>query len=271
MFIGSIASVGIVVKESCSLSSEVKSVIEDFLKTNNMRITDCDSADVIVTIGGDGTFLEGLRKAMFAQNKLYIGINTGTLGFLTRIEYIYLEEVLNFFVNPSKAIIASMQVLELKIVYSDGTMQKEYAMNEFFIGGNQHSSIKFKQIYDDKPLQEVRANGIVISSEFGSTGWYRSLQGSLILKKGLIGSVLVCPIENRLCPAFSREVISEEVKIKILETYGKPLLLMNDNREVVTQNKRIDSLEIKYAPLGLPILSVKKYDRIEQIIEKVYK
>ena len=49
------------------------------------RVYDVEEADVMISVGGDGTFLEAARLG----DKPIIGVNNGTLGYLTEVEVIY--------------------------------------------------------------------------------------------------------------------------------------------------------------------------------------
>ena len=60
----------------------------------NFKVVDDDSADIVVPIGGDGAFLKAFRKTNFNSDLVYVGINTGTIGFLQSADENMLEKTL---------------------------------------------------------------------------------------------------------------------------------------------------------------------------------
>jgi Predicted sugar kinase len=65
-------------------AKEFVEYIENQLKTMGQKVVAIEEADILVVVGGDGTFLSAARK-FSAFQKPIVGINLGRLGFLTEI------------------------------------------------------------------------------------------------------------------------------------------------------------------------------------------
>ena len=58
-----------------------------------------ENEELAIAVGGDGTFLKMLKKSNFDSNICYVGINTGTLGFLQEIKPDEIDEFINKIIN----------------------------------------------------------------------------------------------------------------------------------------------------------------------------
>ena len=67
-------------------SDEKSRQIADKIRTLNERtanpLVEADDADLVIAIGGDGTFIDAVTSTKFSKKIIYTGIHTGTLGFL---------------------------------------------------------------------------------------------------------------------------------------------------------------------------------------------
>ena len=69
----------------------------------NFKVVDDDSADIVVPIGGDGAFLKAFRKTNFNSDLVYVGINTGTIGFLQSADENMLEKYKKYLIEEEKS------------------------------------------------------------------------------------------------------------------------------------------------------------------------
>ncbi len=73
-------------------SKKVKDLLEKELNKHHFEIVD-EKYDLAISIGGDGTFLKMVNENNFNNKVYYIGINSGTLGFLQEID---IDKTVNF-------------------------------------------------------------------------------------------------------------------------------------------------------------------------------
>ena len=109
-------------------------------------VSDISKADIIFSIGGDGTFL----KTASLTGKPIIGINTGTLGYLTEVHPDNLTKALSDILNGHYHI-ENRMMIEGEIRKPDGEIIKIPAsLNEIAISKNTFGVVRFDAVIDDK-------------------------------------------------------------------------------------------------------------------------
>lgn len=156
--------------------NKVKNRLEgkDYIFLRADRITEkyFDDIDLIITVGGDGTFI---RAASFIKDKLIIGINSeseyseGVLLSLKENELDVLEDIFNGKYKIQKKIRAKIKI--------NGKEIGNLSLNEVYFGvSNQfhtsHYIINYKNV-----SEEQRSSGVLIATPSGSTAWYKSARG----------------------------------------------------------------------------------------------
>jgi NAD+ kinase len=133
-------------------------------------------SDLIITIGGDGTILRA-AKAIVPEAVPILGINLGKLGFMSEISVDDVPNKLAGFLNGD-GWIEERAMLEARVISSGITCN---ALNDVFIG--RRSSARLVTIeckIDDQLLTTYRADGIIIASASGSTGYSLACGGPIL-------------------------------------------------------------------------------------------
>jgi len=174
-------------------SEHVKIIIEEdfnnFLQ-NNIRFTSKievfksyetlkEKADFLISIGGDGTLLKAVTYVR-ELNIPIMGINTGRLGFISSISATQISDAINDILKKEYTI-NERTLLELntsKNLFKD----KNFALNEVAVSKKDTSSmIRIDAYIDDEFLNTYWADGLVISTPTGSTGYSLSCGGPIIM------------------------------------------------------------------------------------------
>ena len=148
--------------------------------------------DVAIVLGGDGTYLEACRLLDY-RNTPVLGINVGSLGFLTEIS---IDEDFCFDKLFSKGFETSKRTL-LQVVVKEKTRTifKREALNDIVIERGARSRLLNLEIqYDKQFLGDVRADGLIVATPTGSTA-YNLAAGGPILHPEVQAFVL-----NPICP-----------------------------------------------------------------------
>ncbi|MHC5308777.1 NAD kinase [Myroides sp. LJL116] len=139
-----------------------------------------DDVDFFIGIGGDGTML---RAANFikSMNIPIVGINAGRLGFLANVQQDDIEILLpHIFENTytlSKRTLLSLQCNPAK----NNDFDIQYALNEVTVSRkNTTSMITVDTYLNDEYLATYWADGLIISTPSGSTGYSLSCGGPII-------------------------------------------------------------------------------------------
>lgn len=137
------------------------------------------NADFIFSIGGDGTLLESVMQARSRQIPI-LGINTGRLGFLATVSPAMVQDSLEALFS------GKFQIEDRTLVslLSDTDLFEEYnfALNDFTITKTDTSSMVTIHAYlDGEFLNSYWADGLIVSTPTGSTGYSLSCGGPVVL------------------------------------------------------------------------------------------
>jgi len=164
-----------------AFSDQLKEQIKDRLIELDF-IYDPQDPELIVSIGGDGTFLRAIHRHVEKLNQVaFIGVHTGTLGFFTD----YSKDDLEEFYNDLKTKEAEIQKIQLlKITTYNGSKLNDYfAVNEMRVENVKQTQL-INVLIDGEFFETFRGTGMCVSSQAGSTAYNRSLGGA-ILQEGL--------------------------------------------------------------------------------------
>ena len=137
------------------------------------------SADMVISIGGDGTFLKAVSR-VGNKNIPILGINTGRLGFLADISPAEMEETFNE-IYAKHYSIEERSVLQL--ICEDKHLQSSpFALNEIAILKRDSSSmISIRTAINGAFLTTYQADGLIIATPTGSTAYSLSVGGPIIV------------------------------------------------------------------------------------------
>lgn len=161
-------------KDECSRN------IENILKT---RLKDAgwqeesDQPELVIFVGGDGTFLYAAHKYMHLENTAFVGIHTGTLGFFTDYTKDELDICLQDIINQEGET-RGVPLLRVDIIKKSGT-ESVYAINEMRIE-NVIQTLDLELMIDNEFFENYRGTGMCVCTQAGSTAYNRSLKGAVI-------------------------------------------------------------------------------------------
>lgn len=163
----------VIVAKKDEISKSVESKITEVLLKNDW-IVDKKKPELILCVGGDGTFLHAVHKYIhYIDHCSFLAIHTGTLGFFTDYTVDEIEICLNDILNKSPKL-RSVPLLEIKC---DDKIY--YAVNEMRIENIIRTQLLDVRI-DGEFLETFRGTGMCVSTQSGSTAYNRSLKGAVI-------------------------------------------------------------------------------------------
>ena len=217
-------NIGVKTNLNRDINARAARIFCDKLKENGLSYKVCDNArnyfdkdesasadsvyewcDVVVSFGGDGTMLDSVRNLRSGQPIL--GINMGKIGFLTEVD----ENEIDFAVRCLKDKSYEIETRTLIKTVVDG--REYYALNEIIVSRQDPCHISsFNLILDGVKADEVRSDGILVSTPTGSTAYSLSCNGPVLSPtvKALIVNA-ICPHSLHSCPM----VIDDNMKIDI--------------------------------------------------------
>jgi NAD+ kinase len=217
--------------------------------------------DLIVVLGGDGTLLSIAHLAALKEIPV-MGVNLGSLGFLTEVPLDEMYLTLDAFLSGNEKIISPRRMIEAK--HSDKTY---YCLNDVVITkGALARMIQCEIWIDEKEIATLRSDGLIISTPTGSTAYSLAAGGPII--QPYIPAIILAPI----CPhtlSFRPLVVSSDSRIKIqLLTSGEEVFLTLDGQRgaLMVQD---DVVEIKCSDLELHLISSPKRNYFDLVQEKL--
>ena len=212
--------------------------IKNFVELN-------DSYDFAISVGGDGTILNSVEKIGELSIPI-IGLNTGRLGFLANSSLKNIEMVINKLKNNDFNI-SKRSIIE---VLFNG--EKKYALNEITVSRkNTTSLITIEAKLNNQYLNTYWADGLIISTPTGSTGYSLSCGGPIIIPESK--NFVLTPIAPHNLNARPL-VISDDKKVEI-SVNGR------ENEYLISVDSNIYSV-----PIDLTII-VQKASRFLKMVE----
>ena len=185
-------NIGIVLKKNASLQeiSVVQDLIAVLAKTSAQIFSEAGSnlqlateknhddfqntIDLLIVFGGDGTLLGAARKFIASEIPL-LGINLGTLGFLTDINIENFESVIHDILK------GEFVVEERSLVEAHFANQEVFGLNEILIHSGSYAQLmRYRLLIDGQMVYEQRSDGLIIATPTGSTAYALSAGGSII-------------------------------------------------------------------------------------------
>ena len=149
-----------------------------------------DNVDILFSIGGDGTLLSAVSYIR-NSNIPILGINTGRLGFISSVAPDQIEQAVNDVLNKNYK--TNRRTLLTLNTSNNLFKNKNFALNEVAIVKKDTSSmIKIEAYVDDEFLNTYWADGLIVSTPTGSTGYSLSCGGPIIAPG--TNNIIITPI-----------------------------------------------------------------------------
>lgn len=166
------------------MTKKVCALLEKQGMTCTVRTEDHDripkDADCILVLGGDGTMLQAARDRDSAKPIPLLGINLGTLGYLTEVEPEGAETALAQLLEGDYTL-ESRMMLNGSVRKAEGSVMTGWALNDIVISkaGSQRV-LQFNLYVNGKLLNRYIADGMIVTTPTGSTGYNLSAGGPIV-------------------------------------------------------------------------------------------
>ena len=240
-------NVELVIEENFLEILHDEKIVEKQYKTFASRADLDNSFDILISIGGDGTIL---RAATFVSNSgiPILGVNAGRLGFLAKVQKenieLFLKIVLEKKYTISERTLLSMECPELDI---------NFAMNEIAVSRKATTSmITIETFLNGEYLNSYWADGLIISTPTGSTGYSLSCGGPILTPdvKGLV----ITPIAPHNLNARPLVIPDDtEIKLKVSGREEEYLVSLDSRITTISNNSE---LLIKKTPFKIKMVEI---------------
>ncbi|MGC6458380.1 MAG: NAD(+)/NADH kinase [Akkermansiaceae bacterium] len=221
------------VRESLA-SRDIEVVLEEATAqlVGEIGVTDfAAGADLVISLGGDGTLLETLRR-IGPGGAPIAGVNIGNLGFLTACTDEEID-VLSEHLARGEMNLVERAMLRVEMVDEHGEQHEFFALNEAaLMRGETGRLVSLEARVNGELLNQYRADGLIVATPTGSTAYSMAAGGPLLGPKA--GVFVITPI----CPhsMSNRSLVVEEDSVIELSPSGEnsePILFSVDGRDIL--------------------------------------
>ena len=237
-------------KSTDKMLSVVKKIIKDssseliastnVKKLNKIYKNEASSSDLILVLGGDGTMIGSIRS-LYDLRIPFLGINLGTVGFLTDLSIKKVEKL--------KEILNGNYIKEDRPVFETYCQdsRKEIFLNEVVIhSGSVTKMLELELSLQNQVIYNLRADGLIISSSTGSTAYSYSGGGPIVSPK--LDALSLLPMFSHSSSSHSLLLpCKEEIQVKILSKNLSSIQVFVDGKK-----------NLKYKKEGLKVFDTKK-------------
>jgi len=218
-------------------------------------------SDLVVVLGGDGTLLSVAHIAA-RQGIPVMGVNLGSLGFLTEVPLAEMMLALDALLSGREDVISPRMLLE-----STWHGTTDLTLNDIVINkGAKARMIQFAISVDGREIAKLRADGLVVATPTGSTAYSLAAGGPII--QPYVPAIVLTPI----CPhtlSFRPTVISSDAQVTIgLRTPGEKVFLTLDGQRGGKMESG-DVVEIRKADCFLKLVTSPKRNYFDLLQEKL--
>lgn len=233
-------------------------------ETYGFHITnDPKKANIIVSIGNDGTFLQAVRKTGFKEDSLYVGISTtGRLNMYCDFHLDEIPEMIHAMANEQ------IQVLRYPII--EAIVDEEttfYCLNEFSIRSAIIKTFVVDIFIDQLHFETFRGDGIIVATPTGSTAYNKSVNGAVVDPSlpCLQVSELASLNNNRFRTLGSPFILSGEhsLTLKVVQDGNDHPTMGMDNEALSI--KHVEKIEIKLSDKKIKTVKLKNNSFWEKV------
>jgi len=230
---------------------------------NNSEELKSEKPDVVITLGGDGTILNAATILKGLDIPL-LGINLGRMGFLASTEKRFIKEAINL-LKSGKYNTRERSMLELESnpkIFEDAPI----ALNDFTLHKRDTSSMVTIHTYiNGKFLNSYWADGLIVATPTGSTGYSLSCGGPIILPTSHNFVITpVAPHNLNVRPVVIPD--SDEISLTIEGRSENFLCTLDSRYETVTSDHH---LVIRKCKFGIRLIKLEGTSFFQTIREKL--
>lgn len=251
----------------------VVSIIGDGKAGVNYAVDEQEKYDCVIALGGDGTILK-VSRDLRKLNLPIVGVNLGTLGFLADIEPEQIFSVIDRLMEEDYRVESRMNLSGC--IYKNGEEQAsvcDVALNDIVVTRSGFSRIIGLKVYvNGRVIDIYEADGMIVSTPTGSTGYSMSAGGPIVSPKTDL--IIVTPISPHSFNAKSMIFSSEdEVVIEVLKmrkAQAEEAIVSFDGQQG-TELSAGDRIVIKKSETVTNMLRLSDVNFIEVLREKMLK
>ena len=242
-----------------------KQIIKKEYKTFHSYLELDSSFDIMISIGGDGTIL---RAATLVRDSgiPILGVNAGRLGFLAMVQKDEISEFLQFVIEKKYSISERTLISLTSSTEISNIEDLNFAMNEISVSRKDTTSMITIETYlDGEFLNSYWADGLIIATPTGSTGYSMSCGGPILTPN--VKSLVITPIAPHNLNARPLVITDDtEIRLKISGREDQYLVSL-DSRIATVKNESV--LTIKKTPFKINMVEIQEETFLKTLRNKL--
>jgi len=205
---------------------------------------------LVVSLGGDGTFLQSARLA-HEYGARVLAVNLGRLGFLLNVPSTEIVESVN------DALTHNLVVDRLALSISrGGDSRSEFALNEVVVErAHAGHMVRVKTFIDDDAFLTYSADGVMVATPTGSTGYNFSAGGPVV------DAILPVMVLTPIAPHFTidRSIVVDGAKVVRLLADDKPAIIVADGHTIGALEPG-EAIEVRKSPSPVRVVATRSFE-----------
>lgn len=257
------------------------SIYNSFIKNNQNKrefilsklrrhgFTSSKNGDLLLVIGGDGTFLSAVQKRL-RQNPIFVGFNAGNLGYFSEFTMDDIDNFIEILVKKDYWI-ENIPVYEVRMKESDGE-KTAFFVNDLVIERKSTRILHMSVQLNDEKLCSISGDGVVVSTPLGSTGYNMSVGGAISLDNDSFYQLTpIAPVVSKAYQSIKNSIVFKNTdELTIFPNYKKQrtFRIVCDGKEIRGKNVRF--VEVRKTNQYIRILRSNKFKKTEHLRNKIF-
>jgi NAD+ kinase len=237
------------------------------LNEKNVKIANLIDCDLLICLGGDGTFLTAVHEYMHKEIPI-IGVNLGSVGFLSEIHPDHTLDALTRIFKGEYRIEKRMMLHS--VCYSKDGIRgtQSLALNDVVVSrGGVSRILNIDLLIDGVFVEQLPGDGIILSTPTGSTAYSLSAGGPIIQPD--LNMILITPLNPHTLHNRCYIVAPESVIEIVIKEYPYKPLLTSDGVQVCKLSQS-DRVRVTKSDTVLNLLRIHERDFYESLTTKIY-
>lgn len=211
---------------------------------------DLDEDTLVVSLGGDGTFLQSARLA-HAHGARVLAVNLGRLGFLLNVPSNEIVESVNDALEHNQVV----ERLALSISF-EGSAKQEFALNEVVVErAHAGHMVRVKTYVADDEFLTYSADGVMVATPTGSTGYNFSAGGPVM--DTTLQAMVITPIAPHF--TIDRSIVVDGAKVVRLVADNKPAIIVADGHTIGSLAPG-QEIVVRKSPRPVRVVATRSFD-----------
>ncbi len=227
-----------------------------------------EGVDVMMALGGDGTMLSTVRLLNGADTPV-LGVNLGSLGFLTSVTEEALEHAVDV-LDQGQFALSERTLIDCSIIRDEKPVARYTSLNDVVVGWGTSSRVLILGVsIDDDDVAQYVCDGLIVSTPTGSTGHSLSAGGPIMHPESPVFTVnVICPHSLSARPLVVPD--RSDIRVRIVDTpKNKQALLSADGQgEFVLETG--DRLELRKHPHRARFVLLPEYSYFSVLRQKLH-